>query len=208
MDGPLLKVGMSKLAKNKFISVEKKTKIITLTQDAINKAEQLTKDITKDILSKIKSNSIDFENTVIEKSILDEMTKAKLVTNSTTKYCEIFKGIQYSIDIKTENVQHELKHDMIAKMLKGEEVTFKPLNLNAKGKRPNMGTLHNVTKVRNNMKQILLEMGFEEMPTNKWIESSFWNFDSLFQPQQHPARDAHDTFFMKKPLRCEKIDAN
>jgi len=38
---------------------------------------------------------------------------------------------------------------------------------------------------------------FTEMPTNNYIESSFWNFDTLFQPQQHPARDAHDTFFMK-----------
>mmetsp|Transcript_51892 Transcript_51892/g.85974 ORF Transcript_51892/g.85974 Transcript_51892/m.85974 type:complete len:259 (+) Transcript_51892:1-777(+) len=34
------------------------------------------------------------------------------------------------------------------------------------------------------------------MRTNRWVESSFWNFDSLFQPQQHPARDAHDTFFV------------
>lgn len=34
------------------------------------------------------------------------------------------------------------------------------------------------------------------MPTNNYIESCFWNFDALFQPQQHPARDAHDTFFV------------
>jgi phenylalanyl-tRNA synthetase alpha chain len=34
------------------------------------------------------------------------------------------------------------------------------------------------------------------MPTNNYIENSFWNFDALFQPQQHPARDAHDTFFI------------
>ena len=27
--------------------------------------------------------------------------------------------------------------------------------------------------------------------------SSFWNFDALFQPQQHPARDSHDTFFLQ-----------
>lgn len=37
------------------------------------------------------------------------------------------------------------------------------------------------------------------MPTNNYVESSFWNFDSLFQPQQHPARDAHDTFFISDP---------
>ena len=38
---------------------------------------------------------------------------------------------------------------------------------------------------------------FCEMPMNNFIERSFWNFDALFQPQQHPARDAHDTFFLK-----------
>ena len=31
------------------------------------------------------------------------------------------------------------------------------------------------------------------MPTNNFVESSFWNFDALFQPQQHPARDAWKT---------------
>ena len=44
-----------------------------------------------------------------------------------------------------------------------------------------------------------MNMGFVEMPTNRWVESSFWNFDALFQPQSHPARDAHDTFFVKEP---------
>jgi phenylalanyl-tRNA synthetase alpha chain len=54
-------------------------------------------------------------------------------------------------------------------------------------------------------RRILMDMGFEEMPTNKWVESSFWNFDALFQPQSHPARDAHDTFFMKEPLFTNSV---
>ncbi len=33
-------------------------------------------------------------------------------------------------------------------------------------------------------------------PTGGPRARSFWNFDALFQPQQHPARDAHDTFFL------------
>lgn len=37
---------------------------------------------------------------------------------------------------------------------------------------------------------------FTEMPTNNYVESSFWNFDALYVPQQHPARDDHDTFFI------------
>ncbi|NWW22056.1 SYFA ligase, partial [Falcunculus frontatus] len=45
---------------------------------------------------------------------------------------------------------------------------------------------------------------FTEMPTDNFVESSFWNFDALFQPQQHPARDQHDTFFLlESPERFE-----
>ena len=51
-------------------------------------------------------------------------------------------------------------------------------------------------QVRTQFRKIFTQMGFEEMPTNNYVESSFWNFDALFQPQQHPARDAHDTFFL------------
>lgn len=53
-------------------------------------------------------------------------------------------------------------------------------------------------QVRTQFRKIFTQMGFSEMPTNNYVESSFWNFDALFQPQQHPARDAHDTFFLTK----------
>lgn len=75
--------------------------------------------------------------------------------------------------------------------------TFKKYNFEAKGAPPNGGVLHPLLKVREEIRQIFLEMGFEEMATNQFVESSFWNFDALFQPQQHPARDQHDTFFLK-----------
>jgi len=31
---------------------------------------------------------------------------------------------------------------------------------------------------------IIIIISFEEMPTNNYVESAFWNFDALFQPQQ------------------------
>lgn len=61
------------------------------------------------------------------------------------------------------------------------------------------GHLHPLLKVRTQFRKIFTQMGFTEMPTSNYVESSFWNFDALFQPQQHPARDAHDTFFLTKP---------
>jgi len=77
--------------------------------------------------------------------------------------------------------------------------TFRPANLNADGIPPQGGHLHPLLKVRKEFRSIFLELGYEEMPTNNFVESSFWNFDALFQPQSHPARDAHDTFFLSDP---------
>ena len=80
--------------------------------------------------------------------------------------------------------------------------SFKPYNFQALGIPPASGHLHPLMKVRAEYRSIFLEMGFQEMPTNNFVESSFWNFDALFQPQQHPARDAHDTFFVKRRHLC------
>ena len=59
---------------------------------------------------------------------------------------------------------------------------FKSVNLKAMGAPVGGGGYHPLLKVRNEFRMILMQMGFEEMPTNQWVESSFWNFDALFQP--------------------------
>lgn len=44
---------------------------------------------------------------------------------------------------------------------------------------------------------LIIGSSFTEMPTNKFVESAFWNFDAMFVPQQHPAREMQDTFYLK-----------
>jgi phenylalanyl-tRNA synthetase alpha chain len=46
------------------------------------------------------------------------------------------------------------------------------------------------------VKEILIGMGFSEIDGN-FAQPSFWNFDALFIPQDHPARDMQDTFYLK-----------
>ena len=38
----------------------------------------------------------------------------------------------------------------------------------------------------------------------RYVETGFWNFDALFIPQQHPARDQQDTFFVSDPPEADK----
>lgn len=86
-----------------------------------------------------------------------------------------------------------------------KSLSFKQYNFEATGLPPTGGHFHPLLKVREEFRQIFFEMGFQEMPTNKFVESSFWNFDALFQPQQHPARDMHDTFFLKEPATSNRF---
>lgn len=55
--------------------------------------------------------------------------------------------------------------------------------------------IHPYQRLINEMREIFLEMGFTEIKGDI-VQSSFWNFDALFQPQDHPAREMQDTFHL------------
>ncbi|XP_016398047.1 phenylalanine--tRNA ligase alpha subunit-like [Sinocyclocheilus rhinocerous] len=126
----------------------------------------------------------------------------ELMLTMTVKSYWITKGSSFSTTITKQET--ELTPEMIASG-SWKEKKFKPYNFEAMGVAPDCGHLHPLMKVRTQFRQIFLEMGFTEMPTNNFIESSFWNFDSLFQPQQHPARDQHDTFFISDPALAHEF---
>jgi len=123
----------------------------------------------------------------------------------TQKSIKIMKGPSFALERKKKAA------DITKEMLDSgawKDTEFKPYNLLTFGENVGGGYLHPLLKVRSEFRKILMQMGFEEMPTNKWVESSFWNFDSLFQPQSHPARDAHDTFFIKDPAETVSVPAD
>jgi phenylalanyl-tRNA synthetase alpha chain len=44
----------------------------------------------------------------------------------------------------------------------------------------------------------LVQLGFQEM-TGTAVETAFFNFDALYVPQDHPAREASDIYYLKDP---------
>lgn len=62
------------------------------------------------------------------------------------------------------------------------------------------GRKHLVTETTNYIRKLWLEMGFQEM-TGSLVQTAFWDLDALFVPQDHPAREMQDTFYLKKPSR-------
>jgi phenylalanyl-tRNA synthetase alpha chain len=157
---------------------------------------RIAAEITDNVQTQLKSVS---DNPVVsahDQKVIASFKKRKLIEVKTIKYYKVTKGASY----KEEKVEE--CGELTAKMLEGDKwkgLVFKKMNVDDLGKRTEQGNFHPLFKVRDHFRQILLELGFEEMPTNCYVESSFWNFDALFQPQAHPARDMHDTFFVKDP---------
>jgi len=58
--------------------------------------------------------------------------------------------------------------------------------------------IHPLMQIIQRAREIFLEMGFTEI-RGPLVETAFWNFDALFQPQDHPAREMMDTFYLANP---------
>jgi phenylalanyl-tRNA synthetase alpha chain len=76
-------------------------------------------------------------------------------------------------------------------------------NVNIPAANAPIGKSHPITKMTDRIKRIMVELGFQEMD-GSIIESSFWNFDALFQPQDHPARELADTFYLHGSIPLPK----
>ncbi|HID72464.1 TPA: phenylalanine--tRNA ligase subunit alpha, partial [Candidatus Micrarchaeota archaeon] len=82
---------------------------------------------------------------------------------------------------------------------KWKEVKFKRYNIKAPVKIIFPGKKQPYRAFLDKIRRKLIEMGFIEMTVESLIETQFWNFDALFQPQNHPARDWTDTYQLKYP---------
>ena len=54
---------------------------------------------------------------------------------------------------------------------------------------------HPLKDTLDEIREIFVTLGFSEIIGNM-TQSSFWNFDALFTPQDHPARELQDTFYL------------
>jgi len=187
------KIGFSQAMKNQWIAFDKASNKVTRK---VGKIEDTTRLQLQDIKHSPQNAN---------ESIVAALKKRKLVSQGIVKTFLVEKGSDFKTEVKKPAT--DLTHEMITSGSWKNE-TFKPYNFNALGVPSGGGHLHPLLKVRAQIRQIFLEMGFEEMPTNNWVESSFWNFDALFQPQQHPARDAHDTFFISDPAEAKEFPSD
>ena len=181
-------IDMEKIDGRVFLSVTRKGR------------EYLTEESPEEVLLKKVSRG-----EAVEKKELQNLQKRKLVSLEyrTIRWAKIMKKGQELAD-RTEYVEEvsQITPDLLAS---GEwrNVRLRKYNVMAPVVERNLGKRHPLRILEDEIRRVWTELGFVEMK-GPMIESSFWNFDLLFMPQDHPSRELMETLFPKN-LRKTKL---
>ena len=86
--------------------------------------------------------------------------------------------------------EKELKEKALNEKLQKEKI-----DITMPSKKTEMGSIHPITGVIDNVKEIFLGLGYE-IADGPEIEKTYYVFDQLNTPIDHPARDLQDTFYI------------
>ncbi len=135
------------------------------------------------------------------KEVLHVLRRRKLVDLEEKTYRELeltaegWKTIKKGLKIIDEVTQ--LTPELIITG-RWKSVKLTKFDVTAPGPAVYPGKTHPLQQIIKRAREIFLEMGFTEI-RGPFVETAFWNFDALFQPQDHPAREMMDTFYLANP---------
>ena len=188
-----LNIALAWIRRNRWANIDKG--VISLTDEG----KAVKDDPQEAALATIKAGE------AVGEDVLDQLVKRKLaeVTESTTRYVKITElgnmVLPELTSLESVNIITQITPELLAtggwrgSRFQGYDVSL-PVPNTLPGKR------HFYSQVIDYIRRFWVELGFKEMK-GEYVESNFWNFDALYQPQDHPARDLADTFYMKTPYK-------
>ena len=146
-----------------------------------------------------------------EREVLDELIKRKLVIKAEKVERHLaLTGFGQTIIPELESIKsRRIITQLTPEILSNKEyldATFQRYDVHLPAPSPTPGKRHFISQVIDYIRRFWVELGFKEMKGN-YLELNFWNFDALYQPQDHPARDLADTFYMKTPYKGKLPDS-
>lgn len=98
--------------------------------------------------------------------------------------------LQEAFDTKQKQIAHQAVF--------AQEAKKKHFDVTAVVPQSTYGSLHPLTHVTNKLNDIFMSMGFE-VADGPEVETDYYNFEALNIPNDHPARDMFDTFWLDIP---------
>lgn len=162
--------------------------------------------LKNEVLIKIKeANSLDdLENLRVQvlgkKGSITSLMKqlGSLEPDKRREAGQILNSLQKNIIESIDNKKSSLEETYLNEKLKNEA-----LDITLPTRPENIGRIHPLSKTMDEVISIFAQMGFT-VAEGPDIESDFYNFTALNIPQEHPARQEHDTFYFNEDEKGER----
>ena len=199
---------LSKEELNACIGLLKKKAAIDFAHGNISITDQGKQVLEKEwleetFLKKIKENEVTVDSlSPEEKFAYDIFMKRKDIVLPMLQKTKKYALTQFGEELCSSEIQMgETVDSLTPEMLKSGEwkdKTFRRYDVSINVPGVGRGKKHFVNQPVDYIKKIWVELGFKEMEGN-CVQTGFWDLDALFVPQDHPAREMQDTFYLKNP---------
>lgn len=164
----------------------------------------------KEKLEKIRLEAIENLNNITDLKVLDELrvkflgkkgeltqilkSMGSLSAEERPIIGQVANEVRASIEAKIEETKKALGEKQQQLKLKAETI-----DVTMPGKVHKCGHKHPLTKVTEEIKAIFIGMGYEIVEGPE-VELDYYNFEALNIPENHPAKDEQDTFYITKDI--------
>jgi len=100
---------------------------------------------------------------------------------------EVRSYLEQEIDSRKEELSAKMQEEKLKKEV---------IDVTMPGKKQELGKLHPLTQVLDEIKNIFVGLGFQ-IAEGPEVEYDYYNFEALNIPKYHPARDTQDTFYIE-----------
>ncbi|MBE7044543.1 MAG: phenylalanine--tRNA ligase subunit alpha [Ruminococcaceae bacterium] len=100
---------------------------------------------------------------------------------------EVRSYLEQEIDSRKEELSAKMQEEKLKKEV---------IDVTMPGKKQELGKLHPLTQVLDEIKNIFVGLGFQ-IAEGPEVEYDYYNFEALNIPKNHPARDTQDTFYIE-----------
>jgi len=190
------RIGLQYLVKSKCISIENGKPLV---RDASKCLEAISKarEVRASILDLVNGKSVQGEIVVLAKRrrIIETRERSVLKVRALDRLLDTWRsGLIREKELVTI-IKPEIAKELDRYIIKEFDLTVELPGIHVPKKHPFMQLI-------DELREIMISMGFEEVK-GPHVEAELWNFDVLFQAQDHPAREIHDTFFLKTTLTAQ-----
>ncbi|ABL88716.1 phenylalanyl-tRNA synthetase, alpha subunit [Pyrobaculum islandicum DSM 4184] len=178
---PEVEIALANLAK---IGIRPKGRVLEIDEETYKKALAIVEERQR-FLTALDS---------APREILQEFLRRKLVKR--VEKTQIFIKAAVPIDaVRPAEVKTALTSEDITSG-RWRDYILKPFDLSIEPPEYPAPVPHFFNEFLNYVREVMVGLGFEEV-RGPILEVEFWNFDALFQAQDHPAREIHDTFYVE-----------